>query len=111
MTDLSAVALIVNLKTSSHLDNSDSRRYHACISTYGRYTGGQLVLPDFDLALAMPPASVCFLLGTQITHYVAGWQGKERYSMTCFFKEVVLRESLRRGCPPLATTLPSCVAR
>jgi hypothetical protein len=87
-------AFLFNVQTGPHQDVKDDPSSYAAITTFGEFTGGDLVIPQLGggLKFRLQPRDVIFIKG-RLVHFVSPWEPKgekgRRFSVVHFNHESV----------------------
>jgi hypothetical protein len=74
-----------------HIDSRDYPRSLSCVTTIGKYTGGELFLHDFGVKVPVQPGDIVFLESATVTHSVLPVLSGNRTSITLYLnKQTVL---------------------
>lgn len=84
-------ALLVNLMTTEHKDESDWQQGFACLAPLGDFEGADLVLREFGLQLRSPPGCIQLFRGRELKHSISKWTGPRRFVVVCTAHEAVRR--------------------
>jgi hypothetical protein len=85
-----AVQLNYLTVVGKHYDQNDYPESLGCLTTVGKYTGGELLLHDFDLKIVIQPGDVFFYQASRLVHSVCETTG-ERSSINLFCNKWLLK--------------------
>lgn len=89
-------ALLINLLTTDHQDESDWQNGIAGLVAVGDYEGGDLLLREFGLQIEARPGAAQLFRGNEAYHSTSDWDGESREAVVCVIPESVRRWAERR---------------
>ena len=71
--------ILVNVLTTIHRDLKDPKEGWVAMLVLGNFAGGNLCLPEMNVALPYQPGDVVFIRSWALQHFIRRYQGIERY--------------------------------
>ena len=77
------LGLLINWVVAPHFDRRDAKDGYVCDTVTGSFTGGELVVPELGVQIALKPDDVLFMRSRLLEHFLAPFRG-ERYAFIYF---------------------------
>lgn len=86
------LGLLINCIIGPHFDRQDAKDGYVADFTTGEFTGGELVIPELSVQIALQPNDIVFMRSRLLEHFLAPFSG-ERYAFIYFQHENLFEES------------------
>jgi hypothetical protein len=87
-------AVLSNVDIYIHLDLSDHKRGLAAMAVFGRFKGGEVVIPSLKVKFPFQPGDILFVRSSDLIHFVMEWSpmdGGERFCIIHYNHEDVVK--------------------
>ncbi|KAI9778042.1 MAG: hypothetical protein M1816_004285 [Peltula sp. TS41687] len=86
------LGLLVNWEVAPHFDKQDAKDGYVADLVTGQFEGGELVVPELGVQIALQPDDVIFMRSRLLEHFLAPFRG-ERYAFVYFQHQNLFEES------------------
>ncbi|KAI9783275.1 MAG: hypothetical protein M1816_001450 [Peltula sp. TS41687] len=86
------LGLLINWVAGPHFDKQDAKDGYVADLVTGQSTGGELVIPELGVRIALQPDDVLFMRSRLLEHFLAPFSG-ERYAFIYFQHQNLFEES------------------